>query len=72
VEHYSNARLNSAVGYVTPKEMLAGRQQEIHTERDRKLETARKQRRGRRLSEAVLPPAGSGMGSSQADLPVLN
>ncbi len=27
VEHYKNARLNSAVGYITPKDMLAGRQQ---------------------------------------------
>jgi len=27
VEHYNNVRLNSAVGYITPKDMLAGRQQ---------------------------------------------
>jgi putative transposase len=47
VEHYSSVRLNSAVGYITPKDMLAGRQQEIHAERDRKLE-ARKQRQLRR------------------------
>ena len=44
VEHYNDARLNSAIGYITPKDMLAGRQQEIHAERDRKLEEARKQR----------------------------
>jgi hypothetical protein len=24
VEHYNNVRLNSAIGYVTPKDMLAG------------------------------------------------
>jgi hypothetical protein len=30
--------------YITPKDMLAGRQQEIHAGRDRKLEEARKQR----------------------------
>jgi transposase InsO family protein len=41
VEHYNNFRLNSAIGYITPKDMLAGRQQEIHAERDRKLEEAR-------------------------------
>ena len=35
VEHYNNIRLNSAIGYITPKDMLAGRQQEIHSERDR-------------------------------------
>src|SRR5205807_8767819 len=44
VEHYNDVRLNSAIGYITPKDMLAGRQQEIHAERDRKLEEARKQR----------------------------
>ena len=44
VEHYNNVRLNSAIGYITPKDMLAVRQQEIHAERDCKLEEARKQR----------------------------
>src|ERR1700682_2568596 len=29
VEHYNNVRLNSAIGYITPKDMLAGHQQEI-------------------------------------------
>jgi len=38
VEHYNNVRLNSAIGYITPKDMLAGHQQEIQAERDRKLE----------------------------------
>jgi putative transposase len=52
VGHYNNVRLNSAIGYITPKDMLAGRQQEIHTERDRKLEAARKQRQIRRQSAA--------------------
>src|SRR4030081_1629301 len=30
VDYYNNVRLNSAIGYITPKDMLAGRQQEIH------------------------------------------
>ena len=47
VEHYNDVRLNSAIGYITPKDMLAGRQQEIHAERDRKSETARNQRQTR-------------------------
>ena len=34
VEHYNNVRLNSAIGYITPKDMLAGRQHEIHAERE--------------------------------------
>jgi putative transposase len=44
VEHYNNVRLNSAFAYIALKDMLAGRQREIHAERDRKLEVARKQR----------------------------
>jgi putative transposase len=52
VTHYNNVRLNSAVGYITPKNMLAGRHQEIHAERDRKLEDARKQRQVRRQQAA--------------------
>ena len=52
VERYNNVRLNSAVGYITPKDMLAARQQEIHAERDRKLEAARKQRQIRRQQAA--------------------
>ncbi len=45
IEHYNNVRLNRAVGYIPPKDMLAGRQQEIYAERDRKLEASRNQRR---------------------------
>jgi hypothetical protein len=52
VDHYNNVRLNSATGYITPKDMWAGRQQEINAERDRKLETARKQRQIRRKKAA--------------------
>ena len=55
VEHYNTVRLNSAVGYITPKDMLAGRQTEIHAQRDRKLEAARKQRQIRRQRAASYP-----------------
>ena len=48
VEHYNNVRLNSAIGYITPKDMLAGYQSEIQAERDRKLEAARERRKNRR------------------------
>jgi hypothetical protein len=44
----ANVRLNSTIGYITPKAMRAGRQQAIQAERDRKLEAARKQRQVRR------------------------
>lgn len=44
VTEYNESRLHSALGYVTPKDMLDGRQQEIFDARDRKLEEARERR----------------------------
>jgi len=48
VAEYNTVRLHSAIGYVTPQDMLEGRQAEIHAERDRKLEEAREKRRKQR------------------------
>lgn len=45
VEHYNNERLHSAIGFVTPSDMLGGRQEAIWEARDEKLEAARDQRR---------------------------
>jgi transposase InsO family protein len=45
VTHYNTVRLHSALGYVTPKDKLEGREAEIFAERDRKLEAARERRR---------------------------
>jgi transposase InsO family protein len=45
VRHYNVVRLHSALGYVTPADKLAARDQAIFAERDRKLETARERRR---------------------------
>jgi len=45
---YNDIRLNSAIGNITPKDMLAGHQREIQADRDRKLEAAREQRKNRR------------------------
>ena len=52
VDRYNYVRLHSAIGYVTPNDMLSGRQDEIHTERDRKLEAARHERQGHRQQAA--------------------
>ena len=49
-KHYTEEKV--ATGYITPKDMLAGGQQEIHAERDREWEAARKQRRVRRQQAA--------------------
>ena len=50
VIHYNEVRLHSAIGYVTPRAMLDGRQKEIQQERDRKLEARRDERRKQRLA----------------------
>ena len=44
VAHYNHVRLHSAIGYVTPADKLAGREQAIFAERDRKLAAARERR----------------------------
>ena len=53
VERYNNVRLNSAIDYITPKDMLLGRRQEMHSGRDRKLAAARQQRQVRRQQARI-------------------
>jgi len=48
VEHYNTRRLHSSIGYIAPKDKLEGTEQAIFAERDRKLETARAQRKAAR------------------------
>ena len=50
IDRYNTVRLHSAIGYVTPADMLAGRQAEIHAARDGKREEARQQRKLRRAT----------------------
>jgi transposase InsO family protein len=55
VAYYNNVRLHSAIGYVTPKDRLAGRHLEICAERDRKLADARERRKQLRQAEYERP-----------------
>ena len=45
VDNYNNVRLHSAIGYITPYDMLNGRAPAIQAERCQKLKEARERRR---------------------------
>jgi transposase InsO family protein len=51
VTHYNTVRLHSAIGYVTPKDKLNGRDPEIFADRDRKLADARERRKTQRQAQ---------------------
>ena len=51
VTHYNTERLHSAIGFVTPADVLAGRADAIWAARDQKLEAARAQRRAQYQQE---------------------
>ena len=53
VEHYNHVRLHSAISYIAPADLLAGRAEQIWAARDAKLEAAREIRRLRRAGEAA-------------------
>ena len=60
VEAYNGERLHSAIGYVTPKAKLEGREQQIFDMRDHRLEAARARRKLLRQqlhTPCVVPPA---------------
>jgi len=59
VTHYNEARLHSAIGYVTPKDRLEGRQGEIFAARQSKLAEARARRRGQAAKTADSPVAAT-------------
>jgi transposase InsO family protein len=61
VSHYNQVRLHSAIGYLTPKDKLEGREKEIFAARDRKLAEARERRQQQRQAghqpRPLQPPA---------------
>ncbi len=55
IRYYNDERLHSAIGYVAPRAKLDGRDKQIFTERDNKLEAAREARKQKRLEEKHNP-----------------
>jgi transposase InsO family protein len=51
IRYYNEERLHSSLGYVAPKDKLEGRDKQIFTERDKKLEAAREARKQKRQEE---------------------
>ncbi len=51
VSVYNEQRRHTGIGYVTPRDRLAGHQAEMHAERDRKLEQVRRQREAEERAE---------------------
>jgi putative transposase len=51
VAYYNDVRLHSAIGYITPKDRLAGRHEDILKQRDHKLAEARERRKQQRQAE---------------------
>ena len=59
VTEYNDARLHSAIGYVTPRDKLNGLAKAICDARDHKLETARERRRLARQAAHVAASAAT-------------
>jgi putative transposase len=72
VTHYNEARLHSAVGYITPKDMLLGNDAAIHAARDRKLAEARERRQQLRQARQEQRTAPTDTARPEASRPAID
>jgi len=56
VEYYNTVRLHSAIGYITPKNKMEGKENKIFADRERKLTEARNRRKERRKKNKISKP----------------
>ena len=54
IDHYNAVRLHAGIGYIAPNDRLAGHHTAIFANRDKKLETARENRRVKRQQQTAL------------------
>ena len=66
VKEYNEVRLHSAIGYITPKDRLEGREQQIWAERKRKLALARQERHQAHCSSSLVPAFSYPIGAAVA------
>jgi len=75
VEYYNTVRLHSAIGYITPKNKMEGKENKIFADRERKLTEARNRRKERRkktrlgnqssICQGCVAPVGLGLDSNK-------
>ena len=75
VEYYNTVRLHSAIGYITPKNKMEGKENKIFADRERKLTEARDRRKERRkktrlgnqssICQGCVAPVGLGLDSNK-------
>jgi transposase InsO family protein len=52
IDHYNHVRLHSAIGYIAPMDRMAAHHKKIHHARDKKLESARAERKRKRAMQS--------------------